>query len=62
MSTGNARAREPIPCLFVVTEPCMEHCPNRAEDGGSCELARQIPEGEDPREWYVKAMNEVASW
>ena len=40
----------------------MEHCPNRAEDGGSCELARQIPEGEDPREWYVKAMNEVASW
>lgn len=55
MSTGNARAREPIPCLFVSTQPCMDHCVFKATDGG-CGLAAELPEGTDCREWYVNAM------
>ena len=40
----------------------MDFCPNRVQQDGKCELLAAVPQGEQPREWYIRAMQEIASW
>lgn len=64
ISSKRARAMSPRhrQCPFVPWEPCMDFCPNRVQQDGKCELLAAVPQGEQPREWYIRAMQEIASW
>lgn len=57
MSTG-IRAREAATACHFTGRQCMAWCAYNSPEG--CELLADVPDGETPRDWYLRMLSEVA--